>query len=153
MADARTNIVLSGDPKQLGPIVRSKIASQLGLGASLLDRLMVLELYNEDTMSGITYVVRCLFPILKSSNESLCVSRISLTKLTKNWRSHRSILEFSNEQFYRGQLEVCGSPAIINSLLDSSIVAAQNEKEIFPVIFHAIEGTPSYTQLEGLAHR
>lgn len=56
MADSQTNLILSGDPKQLGPVIRSRIAAELGLGASLLDRLMVLDLYNEETMAGITYV-------------------------------------------------------------------------------------------------
>lgn len=34
--------VLSGDPKQLGPIVRSPLASTLGLGRSLQEHLMTL---------------------------------------------------------------------------------------------------------------
>lgn len=35
-----TSVVLSGDPKQLGPIVRSQYAAHFGFGVSLLDRLM-----------------------------------------------------------------------------------------------------------------
>lgn len=39
-------MVLSGDPKQLGPIVKSKLAEAFGLGVSLLERLMATPLYS-----------------------------------------------------------------------------------------------------------
>lgn len=38
-------IVLAGDPCQLGPVVKSKLASVFGLGVSLLERLMATPLY------------------------------------------------------------------------------------------------------------
>ena len=43
----RTNVIISGDVKQLGPIVRSPLARELGLGKSYLERLMESELYDE----------------------------------------------------------------------------------------------------------
>jgi len=46
MADSKTNIALSGDPKQLGPIIRSGVARQLGLEVSYLERLMDREPYD-----------------------------------------------------------------------------------------------------------
>ncbi|KAI7789308.1 RNA helicase Mov10l1-like, partial [Triplophysa rosa] len=39
-------IVLAGDPKQLGPVIKSKVASAFGLGVSFLERLMGLPLYS-----------------------------------------------------------------------------------------------------------
>ena len=48
LADVKTNIVLSGDPKQLGPIVRSQHAAHFGFGQSLLERLMNSDLYDSD---------------------------------------------------------------------------------------------------------
>jgi helicase MOV-10 len=54
MADSDTNIIISGDPKQLGPIVHSPIADNLGLGLSYLDRLMQLEMYEPHKGHGIT---------------------------------------------------------------------------------------------------
>lgn len=42
-----TNVIVSGDVKQLGPIVRSSLARELGLGKSYLERLMDTEAYDE----------------------------------------------------------------------------------------------------------
>lgn len=39
-------MVLAGDPKQLGPVVKSKLAAVFGLGVSLLERLMGTPLYS-----------------------------------------------------------------------------------------------------------
>lgn len=47
MADGNTNVVLSGDPKQLGPIIRSSVARILGLETSFIERLMKREVYDE----------------------------------------------------------------------------------------------------------
>jgi helicase MOV-10 len=57
MADSKTNLVLSGDPKQLGPIIRSAVARRLGLETSCLQRLMDREIYDEVAGYGVTYVV------------------------------------------------------------------------------------------------
>lgn len=56
MADPRTNIVLSGDPKQLGPIIRSGVARELGLETSYLERLMDRDAYNINTGYGRRFV-------------------------------------------------------------------------------------------------
>lgn len=52
MADNATNIILSGDPKQLGPIIRSSIARELCLEISYIERLMKREIYDETTGYG-----------------------------------------------------------------------------------------------------
>jgi helicase MOV-10 len=44
-AIASTKLILSGDPKQLRPIILSSIASELGLGVSYLERMMECETY------------------------------------------------------------------------------------------------------------
>jgi helicase MOV-10 len=54
MAGLETNIVLSGDPQQLGPIIRSAVACELGLQTSYLDRLMARDIYEEMTGRGIS---------------------------------------------------------------------------------------------------
>jgi len=54
-AIASTKLILSGDPKQLRPIVHSAIANELGLCASYLERLMACEAYQgpNDGSSGL----------------------------------------------------------------------------------------------------
>ncbi|KAF8581297.1 P-loop containing nucleoside triphosphate hydrolase protein [Ramaria rubella] len=113
MANNQTNIVLSGDPKQLGPIVRSTVAIALGLGTSYLDRLMARGIY--DVVRG---------------------SGVSVVKLIKNWRSHQAILKYPNEQFYKGELEPHGDVVVTHSLLRSEELVTPN----FPLVFHAIAG-------------
>ena len=55
LAQAHTRIILSGDPKQLGPVIRSSIAREFGLAKSYLERLMETALYSDETGRGRTY--------------------------------------------------------------------------------------------------
>lgn len=132
MADPNTNVVLSGDCKQLGPIVRSPVARDLGLAQSYLDRLMANDIYNEETGKGTTWVGRSqCAPELKTS--FVCTR---IMKLVKNWRSHPSILKFPNEEFYKGDLVACGDPTVTHSLVRWERLPRQN----FPVMFHGVAG-------------
>ncbi|PCH44785.1 RNA helicase [Wolfiporia cocos MD-104 SS10] len=112
-ADNKTNVVLSGDPKQLGPIVRSAVARTLGLEKSYLERMMDRPCYEPHAWHG-----------------------ISVVKLIQNFRSHPAILRFSDERFYEGELQARGSSSVINSLLGSPVLV--NKK--FPIVMHAISG-------------
>ncbi|KAF8156821.1 RNA helicase [Crassisporium funariophilum] len=113
MADNKTNIILSGDPKQLGPIIRSGVARQLGLEKSYLERLMERDVYDHRTRHG-----------------------LSVVKLVKNFRSHNSILQFPNNRFYEGDLVPCAHPTVINAYLGSSYLPSKN----FPIVFHSLSG-------------
>ncbi|KIM34474.1 hypothetical protein M408DRAFT_325870 [Serendipita vermifera MAFF 305830] len=113
MANSHTNLILSGDPKQLGPVIRSSMALKLGLGNSLLDRLTATDLYDDRENRGVTIV-----------------------KLIQNFRSHPAILRFPNETFYRGELETKADPVTISSMLRASCL----KRPGFPVVFHAIAG-------------
>ncbi|EJD43380.1 P-loop containing nucleoside triphosphate hydrolase protein [Auricularia subglabra TFB-10046 SS5] len=115
LADSRTNIILAGDPRQLGPIVHSRAAQALGLQLSFLDRLMVREAYRDD-MRGISFV-----------------------KLTQNFRSHPVILNFPNKQFYANELEPCGDRAVTSSLTRCDVLARQ----FVPIVFENIAGKDS----------
>ncbi|KAL0572130.1 hypothetical protein V5O48_009828 [Marasmius crinis-equi] len=113
MADNNTNAVLCGDPKQLGPIIRSTVARTLGLEVSFIERLMKREIYDEVEGYG-----------------------KSVVKLTKNYRSHQAILKFPNERFYGGDLEPCANPQIANLYVNSSHVVSAR----FPIVLHSISG-------------
>uniref|UniRef100_A0A3Q4B1I1 RNA helicase n=1 Tax=Mola mola TaxID=94237 RepID=A0A3Q4B1I1_MOLML len=76
-------VVLAGDPKQLGPIVRSHFALKYGL--SLLERLM-----ND-------------FPLYQK-NEGMFNNHF-VTKLLRNYRSHPAILKIPKELLYDGELQ------------------------------------------------
>jgi helicase MOV-10 len=88
------SIILAGDPKQLGPMVRSRSASRNGLSLSLQERLMGLSLYQIDT--------------------NYCV----ITKLLDNYRSHDALLRVPSELFYRGSLR-CKASAKITSTCEN----------------------------------
>ncbi|KAI0062690.1 P-loop containing nucleoside triphosphate hydrolase protein [Artomyces pyxidatus] len=128
MADARTNVILSGDPKQLGPIIRSGVARRMQLDISYLERLMRSDVYDEYDGHGVTVV-----------------------KLTKNYRSHPSILKYPNERFYNNELEPCGEHSLINSFVNSPLLVSPK----FPVVFHGMSGkdtreasSPSFFNIE-----
>ncbi|KAI0691004.1 P-loop containing nucleoside triphosphate hydrolase protein [Cerioporus squamosus] len=127
IASEDTRIVLSGDPKQLGPIVRSSIARDHGLAVSYMERLMERGVYDAEHR-GISWI-----------------------KLLQNYRSHPSILAYPNEKFYEEELEVCGDRAVTHSFIDSP----QLESPKFPIVFHAIAGhndrestSPSYFNID-----
>lgn len=83
-------IILAGDPKQLGPMIKSPKAELLGLGISLLERLMNLPIYqkNQDTHK---------------------YNSIVITKLIRNFRSHHKILTLPSKMFYENELIAAAS--------------------------------------------
>lgn len=84
------NVILAGDPKQLGPIIKSPKAESMGLGMSLLERLMNLSIYqkNQDTHK---------------------YNSIVITKLIRNFRSHNKILTLPSKMFYENELIAAAS--------------------------------------------
>ncbi|XP_074536757.1 putative helicase mov-10-B.2 [Halichoeres trimaculatus] len=106
-------IVLAGDPKQLGPVVTSRMANKYGFGLSLLERLM------RD------------FDIYKRFNGYF------VTKLLRNYRSHPSILKVPNELFYEGELQPYASEDICCVYCNWDYLP----KKGFPVVFHGVAGS------------
>ncbi|KAL1020483.1 hypothetical protein UPYG_G00000620 [Umbra pygmaea] len=114
----RGQVVLAGDPKQLGPILRSPLAITYGMDVSLLERLMKdVSLYQKDE-------VRKMFN-----------SRF-VTKLLRNYRSHPSIIQVPNELFYEEELQVFANEMIRNSYCNWEHLP----KKGFPVLFHGVAG-------------
>uniref|UniRef100_A0A3P9J5U5 RNA helicase n=1 Tax=Oryzias latipes TaxID=8090 RepID=A0A3P9J5U5_ORYLA len=105
-------LVLAGDPKQLGPIVHSPIASKHQFGLSLVERLMD---FND---------------LYKTSNPRF------VTTLQGNYRSHEAILKIPNEEFYEGKLQVFADKKEREAFCSWD---GLNRKG-FPVIFHGVMG-------------
>uniref|UniRef100_A0A8D0A321 RNA helicase n=1 Tax=Sander lucioperca TaxID=283035 RepID=A0A8D0A321_SANLU len=109
-------VVLAGDPKQLGPILRSPFALKYGMGVSLLERMMNdFALYQKD--------------------EGVFNNRF-VTKLLRNYRSHPAILKVPNELFYDEELQCCADEMLRNSYCRWEYL----KKENFPVIFKGVTG-------------
>uniref|UniRef100_A0A3B4BM13 RNA helicase n=1 Tax=Periophthalmus magnuspinnatus TaxID=409849 RepID=A0A3B4BM13_9GOBI len=110
-------LVLAGDPKQLGPILRSPLALQYGLGISLLERLMTQnDLYQKTTDSG-HFDTRFV------------------TKLLRNY-SHAAILKVPNEMFYENELQVFADQWERETYCKWTHLP----KKGFPIIFHGVMG-------------
>ncbi|XP_035761375.1 putative helicase mov-10-B.2 isoform X5 [Neolamprologus brichardi] len=118
LLDAETGqVVLAGDPKQLGPILRSPFALKYGMDVSLLERLM-----NN-------------FPMYQKNADDV-FNNSFFTKLVRNYRSHPAILEVPNELFYDGELQPCADEYAQNFYCGWKHLPKQN----FPVIFHGVTG-------------
>ncbi|KFV10524.1 Putative helicase Mov10l1, partial [Tauraco erythrolophus] len=122
ISEANGQIILVGDPKQLGPVIKSKLALTFGLNVSLLERLTSRELYlrDEDAFSA----CGAYNPLL-------------ITKLVKNYRSHSALLALPSKLFYHKELEVCADASVVNSLLHWGKLPRKG----FPLIFHGVRGS------------
>jgi putative helicase MOV10L1 len=114
-------IILAGDPKQLGPVLQSKIAVECGLEESFLERLSKLKIYERDESR---------FGDHGNYDPVLC------TKLIRNYRSHQDILHVSSSLFYDNELKPEAPEVIKNALLGHEFLP--NEK--CPLIFHGVRG-------------
>uniref|UniRef100_W5LB03 RNA helicase n=1 Tax=Astyanax mexicanus TaxID=7994 RepID=W5LB03_ASTMX len=112
-------VVLAGDPQQLGPILRSPLAQQHGLGLSLLERLMTQNSLYQKTHDGSQAYNSCF-----------------VTKLLRNYRSHPAILEIPNELFYDNELQVFADQMEREAFCHWEHLPKQG----FPVIFHGVMG-------------
>uniref|UniRef100_A0A669BRY8 RNA helicase n=1 Tax=Oreochromis niloticus TaxID=8128 RepID=A0A669BRY8_ORENI len=110
-------LVLAGDPKQLGPILRSPFAIEHGLGLSLLERLMR---HNS----------------LYQKNTDGHFDTRFVTKLLRNYRSHSAILKIPNELFYENELQVFADQWERETYCNWEYLP----KKGFPVIFHGVMG-------------
>uniref|UniRef100_A0A8C3QHH1 RNA helicase n=1 Tax=Cyanoderma ruficeps TaxID=181631 RepID=A0A8C3QHH1_9PASS len=122
ISEADGQIILVGDPKQLGPTIKSKLAQTFGLNVSLLERLSSRELYLRDEDA---------FGACGAYNPLL------ITKLTKNYRSHSALLALPSKLFYHKELEVCADTSVVTSLLNWGKLPRKG----FPLIFHGIRGS------------
>ncbi|XP_029420226.1 RNA helicase Mov10l1 isoform X2 [Nannospalax galili] len=121
ISDINGQIVLAGDPMQLGPVIKSRLAMAYGLNVSMLERLMSRPAYLRDENA---------FGACGAYNPLL------VTKLVKNYRSHSALLALPSRLFYHRELEVCADPRVVTSLLGWEKLP----KKGFPLIFHGVRG-------------
>lgn len=108
LSSINANIILSGDHKQLGPIVQDPLCCRMGMEMSFMERLM-------ETNPKYQKPYNTKF----------------VTQLVQNYRSHPAILQFSNENFYDSQLVPMLNPQIANFACGWELLS--NKK--FPMIF------------------
>ncbi|XP_058529794.1 RNA helicase Mov10l1 isoform X3 [Ochotona princeps] len=119
VSDVSGQIVLAGDPMQLGPVIKSRLAMAYGLNVSMLERLMARPAYLRDENA---------FGACGAYNPLL------VTKLVKNYRSHSALLALPSRLFYHKELEVCADPKVVTSLLGWEKLP----KKGFPLVFHGV---------------
>ena len=116
-----SQIILAGDPKQLGPVLQSKVASNCGLEESYLERLSKISLYERDESR---------FGDHGNYDPVLC------TKLIRNYRSHENILSIPSLLFYDDELKPQAPDQIKNAMLGYEFLP----NEACPIIFHGVRG-------------
>ncbi|PNJ46307.1 MOV10 isoform 10 [Pongo abelii] len=114
--DPGGQLVLAGDPRQLGPVLRSPLTQKHGLGYSLLERLLT---YNS---------------LYKKGPDGYDPQFI--TKLLRNYRSHPTILDIPNQLYYEGELQACADVVDRERFCRWAGLPRQG----FPIIFHGVMG-------------
>ena len=109
-------LLLAGDPQQLGPVIHSAVAKENGLADSFLERLMRRRIYSRGRNGRFDERV--------------------LTQLTHNFRSHEALLELPNRLFYDNALECKASAMLKNHCVGWD----QLPNRKIPMIFHGIVG-------------
>lgn len=82
-----SRLILSGDPKQLGAVMKSKYAGKLGYHQSYMEYLRNTHFcYHQDDETG------------RYNSDHI-------VQLVENYRTHRAILNVASKLFYNDQLE------------------------------------------------
>ncbi|XP_036139597.1 putative helicase MOV-10 isoform X2 [Monomorium pharaonis] len=136
--ESQVQIVMAGDPYQLGPVIRCRRVKHL-LGKFFFKTLNMLFIYyNFIVITFITCTETSMLERLmnvcglyKKQDEKYNPNYI--TKLVKNYRSHENLLHISNQLFYDNELEICGG-ADTQMALNWSYLPNKN----FPMIFQEV---------------
>ncbi|CAK6439183.1 unnamed protein product [Pipistrellus nathusii] len=114
--DPGAQLVLAGDPRQLGPVLRSPLAQKHGLGYSLLERLLTFNALYKKGPDG--------------------YNAQFITKLLRNYRSHPTILDIPNQLYYDRELQPCADQVERERFCQWEGLPRQG----FPIIFHGVMG-------------
>lgn len=130
------HVILSGDHKQLGPVIKNKRAASLGLDKSLMERLLLNKLFKVD-------------------DDGSYDTRLQI-RLRRNYRSHPEIVGIYNQLYYDNQLIPMAPLQVVNKAANWSLLPTNGE---FPILFCATYGkterehhsTSSFNLLEATA--
>ncbi|KAF6260076.1 hypothetical protein COO60DRAFT_1700525 [Scenedesmus sp. NREL 46B-D3] len=118
LSGSATAVVLAGDPKQLGPVIHSRLrVGEAGLRLSLLERLAGSKPYS-------------------AAEQHPTAAAGLIVKLVRNYRSHPELLELPSRLFYGGQLQACASSDVTHTLLHWERLRCKP----MPLLFHSIVG-------------
>jgi hypothetical protein len=157
-AQGGARLVLAGDPKQLGPVLRSDVATRHGLGTSFLERLT--ERADGPHKQRAPAAAAAALPRADEYDDALGAVLVAapppeddpdypggfhpayVTLLTDNYRSHPALLTVPNDRFYGGALVACADVMRVSALCDweGLTPAAQLVPGGFPLLFHGVEG-------------
>lgn len=111
-------LVLAGDPMQLGPIVTSELCKKFRMDRSYMERLVHTS------------------PAYRLEDNANRYPPELVTLLVNNYRSHPHILKLPNEMFYRDQLVPMGDVFTTHSMARWEHLPQKG----FPMLFHAVDG-------------
>ncbi|XP_055628898.1 putative helicase MOV-10 [Toxorhynchites rutilus septentrionalis] len=114
--DINAQVVLAGDPKQLGPVIPYRFLQNTSHSTSMLERMIEHELYRKDSSGSYNPLV--------------------ITQLRDSFRCHKALLGFSNMTFYDSQLRAKAPKEVANWALGWGRLPNTS----FPLIFHPIKG-------------
>lgn len=118
----KSQIILAGDPKQLGPVLQSPEAKLYGLEISLLERLSLNPLYQRDE---------------EKFKDHGNYDPMLVTKLVRNYRSHLDIIKIPSKLFYEDELKAEADLEITDFFVGNSEILPNPE---IPLIFHGVRG-------------
>ena len=134
-------IILAGDPYQLGPIVHSKLAERSGLCMSFMERLMGRPIYQpakQDQKQQASAPVGGGGGGGSGRSSTHLDSNLDgrvITKLVRNYRSHEDLTTVSSRLFYDGEIVAVGS-----ELTNAHVGWSQLPNREVPLIFHGVKG-------------
>eukprot|EP00117_Sycon_ciliatum_P045094 scpid24971/ scgid32453/ Putative helicase mov-10-B.1 len=143
-----TQVVLAGDPKQLGPVVRSRYAQkEKDTRGTLLpegiEAAVETERHNKKHGLEVSFLERLMTVCdLYQRKEDKTYNSDVLTKLVNNYRSHPDILKIPNELFYDSELIPCADELVRERLCKWTSLPPKTSIRggSGPIIFHGVLG-------------
>jgi helicase MOV-10 len=115
-----STVILAGDPKQLGPVIRSSVAIEYGLDVSLLERTVYCRLHPESFVD----------------HSPLSMIPLGIFHLVDNYRAHPAIMDLYNNLFYDGNLLAKADRNITDIFLGWDSLVNRS----LPIIFKHVDG-------------